>query len=74
MRKNAGFDIADYITTTYTAGGRLAAALERHASYVAAETLSRELCTVPTARQVAGYTETFKIDGEEATVGVERVG
>jgi isoleucyl-tRNA synthetase len=74
MRKNAGFDIADYITTTYTAGGRLAAALERHAAYVAAETLSRKLCAVPTARQVAGYTETFIVDGEEATVGVERVG
>ena len=74
MRKNAGFDIADYITTTYTAGGRLAAALERHAGYVVAETLSRELCAVPTPQDVAGYTETFKVDGEEATVGVERVG
>jgi isoleucyl-tRNA synthetase len=73
MRKNAGFDIADYITTTYTAGGRLAAALERHAAYVAAETLSRELCAVSTPQDVAGYTETFKVDGEETTVGVERV-
>jgi isoleucyl-tRNA synthetase len=74
MRKNAGFDIADYITTTYTVGGRLAVALERHAAYVAAETLSRELRAVPTAQQVAGYTETFKVDGDEATVGVERCG
>jgi isoleucyl-tRNA synthetase len=74
MRKNAGFDIADHITTTYAAGGRLAAALERHASYVAAETLSRELHAVPTPQDVAGYTETFKVDGDEATVGVERVG
>jgi isoleucyl-tRNA synthetase len=82
MRKNAGFDIADYITTTYAArvspgdgaNGRLAAALERHASYVAAETLSRELRPVPAPQDVAGYTETFKVDGDEATVGVERVG
>jgi hypothetical protein len=74
MRKNAGFDIADYITTIYVASGRLAAALERHAAYVAAETLSLALCAVPTPQDVAGYTETFKVDGEEATVGVERVG
>jgi isoleucyl-tRNA synthetase len=74
MRKNAGFDIADYITTTYTVGGRLAAALKRHAAYVAAETLSRELRAVPTPQDVAGYMETFKVDGEETTVGVERVG
>jgi isoleucyl-tRNA synthetase len=74
IRKNAGFDIADYITTTYAARGCLAAALERHANYVVAETLSRELRAVPTARQVAGYAETFKVDGDDATVGVERVG
>ena len=74
MRKNAGFDIADYITTTYAAGGRLAAALQRHADYAAAETLSRELRVVPTPQDAAGYTETFTVDGDEATVGVERVG
>ena len=73
MRKNAGFDIADYITTTYAAGGRLAAALQRHADYAAAETLSRKLRVVPTPQDAAGYTETFTLDGEEATVGVERV-
>ena len=74
MRKNAGFDIADYITTTYAATGHLATALERHGGDVAAETLSRELRAVPTPRDVAGYTETFTVDGEAATVGVERVG
>ena len=72
MRKNAGFDIADYITTTYTAGERLAAALERHAGYVRAETLSRELRRIPTSEDMTGYTEAFALEGEEVRVGIER--
>jgi len=74
MRKNAGFDIADRIVTRYAApgDGRLAAALTRHAGYAAAETLSRELLTVaPDA--LVGHSETFAIEGEEVTAGIERV-
>jgi isoleucyl-tRNA synthetase len=73
MRKNAGFDIADYITSAYAASGRLAGALERHRDYVAAETLSRDLRAVPAAQDVKGFTETFTVEGEELAVGIERV-
>ncbi len=72
MRKNAGFEIADYITTTYAAGERLATVLERHAGYVQAETLSRALRRVESPEDVTGYTETFALEGEDITVGIAR--
>jgi len=74
MRKSADFDIADYIRVTYATGGRLAAALARNRDYVAGETLARELRAVASADDVeGGYRETFTVDGDEVTVGIERV-
>jgi len=86
MRKAAGFEIADYIVTTYHVGERLAGALERYHDYVAAETLTRELRAVAAPDEVpgaanaasaasagTGYRETFVVEGEEATVAVARV-
>jgi len=74
MRKSAGFDIADYIRVAYhAAGSRLAEALERNREYVAGETLARELRAVASPTEVeGGYTETFTVEGEEVTVGIER--
>ncbi|MCK4697534.1 MAG: class I tRNA ligase family protein, partial [Dehalococcoidia bacterium] len=71
MRKQAGFDIADYIYTYYQGGESLKRVIENkiHADYIKQETLSREV--------IAGiprdaYTESHKIAGEEITLGVKR--
>ena len=72
IRKNAGFEIADYIDTAYHADQRLTMALERHRSYVCAETLSRDLRPAGHAGELTGYTESFTINGDEVVVGVKR--
>jgi len=71
MRKNAGFDIADYIAMSYMVppGGRLARVLQRYWPYIAAETLTTQNAVIP-AGEVAGHVESFTIDGEDVTVGV----
>ncbi|TEU04660.1 MAG: isoleucine--tRNA ligase, partial [Dehalococcoidia bacterium] len=43
MRKQAGFDIADYIYTYYQGGESLKRVIEKHADYIKQETLSRDL-------------------------------
>jgi len=71
QRKNAGFEIADRITTYYAAGGILAEVMRSWGSYINAETL--------TVRQIEGlppadtYTQEHNIDGETITVGVRRM-
>jgi isoleucyl-tRNA synthetase len=71
MRKQAGFDIADYIYTYYQGGESLNPVIEKHADYIKQETLSRDL--------IAGihrdaYTESHRIAGEQITLGVKRQG
>ncbi|MCK4363084.1 MAG: class I tRNA ligase family protein, partial [Dehalococcoidia bacterium] len=71
MRKQAGFDIADYIYTYYRGGECLKRVIEKHADYVKQETLSRDLISgIPRD----AYTESHRIDGEEITLGVKRQG
>jgi isoleucyl-tRNA synthetase len=75
MRKDAGFDIADRITTTYAlAGGaeaqELAAVFEDWGEYIQAETLTtRLLMDQPKA---GAYSEKHTIDGVELLLGVSR--
>jgi len=69
MRKQAGFDIADYIYTYYQGGESLKRVIEKHADYIKQETLSRELTAgVPGD----AYRESHKIAGEEVWLGVKR--
>ncbi len=69
MRKQAGFDIADYIYTYYQGGESLKRMIEKHADYIKQETLSRELTAgVPGD----AYRESHKIAGEEVWLGVKR--
>ena len=68
MRRDAGFDIADYIATYY-AGDDIDALIAAHGDYVKRETLSAEL--------VKGYapsgarTAEQSFDGLSAMIGVE---
>ncbi|MDY6908306.1 MAG: isoleucine--tRNA ligase, partial [Chloroflexota bacterium] len=71
MRKQAGFDIADYIQTSYRGGERVERVMAAHADYIRQETLSREL--VPGVFEEGAYVQGHRIDGEEVELGVRRV-
>jgi isoleucyl-tRNA synthetase len=71
MRKQAGFDIADYIHTYYKGGDNLQRVIGKHADYIKQETLSRNITAgIPHD----AYQESHKIAGEEITLGVKRQG
>jgi len=70
MRKDAGFDIADRITTYYVAQGELSEVFTAWSDYVKAETLTTEL--VAGAPPAEAYSEKLKVEGEELLLGVKR--
>jgi len=70
MRKDAGFDIADRIITTYQASGELVGALLTWSDYIKAETLSISL--VDGEPPDDAYQETHTLDGEKLLLGVKR--
>ncbi|MBN2099497.1 MAG: isoleucine--tRNA ligase [Dehalococcoidia bacterium] len=72
MRKEAGFEIADYIVTYYQAEHSLQKAIESQSAYIKQETLSKELLNQPPAEGV--FSQKAKIEGREVTLGVKRVG
>jgi isoleucyl-tRNA synthetase len=72
MRKEAGFEIADYIITYYQAEPSLQKAIESQLAYIKQETLSKELLNQPPAE--GAFSEKALIEGREVTLGVKRVG
>jgi len=73
MRRSAGFDIADYITTYYQGDDyiRQIMADKNLADYIKQETLSRQLSEdVP---EEGAYTESHKLGGHEILLGVKRL-
>jgi Domain of unknown function (DUF5915) len=70
MRKDAGFNIEDRITTYALAEGELAEALTSWADYIKAETLSTALVTA--APPPEAYSETPTIESMSITLGVAR--
>jgi len=71
MRRSAGFDIADYIVTSYQADEYVRQVVETFADYIRQETLSRELIAADAAE--GAYTESHKLGGHEVLLGVRRV-
>ena len=70
MRRSAGFDIADYITTYYQGSEQIGEVIGVHGEYIRQETLSREISDQ--APPEDAYSETQKIDGQDVVVGVVR--
>jgi isoleucyl-tRNA synthetase len=70
MRKAADFDVVDRIRVTYEAGPRLKAALKRHASWVAKETLAESLAE---GKGTGELEKEWDLNGEWARIAVERV-
>jgi hypothetical protein len=70
MRKNAGFDIADYITTHYQVDAEVTRVLRRFEEYVRQETLSRELVEGPPPD--GAYAEEINLSGQSVRLAVKR--
>lgn len=70
MRKNAGFNIEDRITTHYAAEGELAEVFTTWGDYIKTETLTTELVAGDPPADV--HIETHKVAGKTLTVGVQR--
>jgi isoleucyl-tRNA synthetase len=70
MRREAGFDLADRITTWYTAPGDLDRVLTAHGDYVRAETLSTTL--TPGAAPADAHSEQHDLEGLTVTLAVRR--
>jgi isoleucyl-tRNA synthetase len=71
MRKNAGFNIEDRITTYYLGdSGDLDQVIEAWAEYIKAETLTTHLAAEEPSQEA--YVEKHKLDGMELLLGVKR--
>jgi isoleucyl-tRNA synthetase len=70
MRKEAGFNVEDRITTFYQASGLIEEVMKSWDSYIRAETLSTRL--EAGAGQEGSYTEEHKVDGEIVTLSVHK--
>ena len=75
LRRAAGFDISDHITTYWQGPPRLQAVLQRHGDYVRRETLSEELVegAPPTASGAHSEESAIGVDGEPLALAVLRV-
>jgi isoleucyl-tRNA synthetase len=71
MRKQAGFDIADYIETYYEGGPSVQRVMEKFAHYVKQETLSRKL--VEGKPPEGAYSKSQVIDGNKVTLAVKKL-
>jgi isoleucyl-tRNA synthetase len=72
LRKQAGFDVTDRITVTFSASQTLSQAIMEHAEWIRNETLAVEL--LPTSHPVGEIVMAFEIEEEEVTIGVGRSG
>jgi isoleucyl-tRNA synthetase len=72
MRRSAGFDIADRITTYYQGDEYIEQVMEGFADYIKRETLSRELVKGVPAEGV--FSESYKLAGNSIMLAVARLG
>jgi len=71
MRRSAGFEMADHITTFYQGDEYLNKVIADFTDYIKQETLSEQLVDGAPAQKA--YTESFKLEGHEILLGVKRL-
>jgi len=71
MRRSAGFNIADYITTYYHGEAYVKGVMDEFADYIKQETLSRQL--VEGVPEEGVFTESYKLSGYDILLGVKRL-
>ena len=69
MRKEAGFEVMDHILITSEGNEKIAGILEAHGEVIKSEVLAEDI----TLGKAAGYTKEWNINGENVTLGVEKV-
>jgi len=72
MRRSAGFDIADHITTYYQGETYLSQVIADFAEYIKQETLSEQL--VEGAPEEGTFTQSLKLGDLDLLLGVKRLG
>jgi len=72
MRRSAGFDIADHITTYYQGEAYIRQVMTDFADYIKQETLSRQL--VEGVPEEGVFTERHKLSGYDILLGVKKLG
>jgi isoleucyl-tRNA synthetase len=70
MRRNAGFDIPDYIVSYYSGDEAIEQVIAEFTDYIKQETLSRQLIKGLPERD--SYSEEHRIDGFEVMLGVRK--
>jgi isoleucyl-tRNA synthetase len=68
MRKEARFEVTDHIVVSYDGSEKISDIFTRFGSAIAADTLG-----VRVERGAKGYVKEWDINGEPATLGVEKV-
>ncbi|MFQ6121838.1 MAG: isoleucine--tRNA ligase [Dehalococcoidales bacterium] len=71
MRRSAGFDIADHITTYYQGEAYITQVMTDFAKYIKQETLSEQL--VEGVPEEGAFTESHKLGGYDLLLGVKRL-
>ncbi|MCD8224870.1 MAG: isoleucine--tRNA ligase [Clostridiales bacterium] len=69
MRKEAGFEVMDHIRVYQQANDKLAAILKDHGDEIQSEVLADDILQ----GQMGGYVKEWNINGENVTLGVEKV-
>ena len=72
MRRSAGFNIADHITTYYQGDDYIRQVMIDFADYIKQETLSQQL--VDGVPEEGVFTESHKLSGHDILLGVEKLG
>ena len=70
MRKEAGFEVTDHIRVSVQGNSRLETLLQEHKSEMMPEVLAEDLVF----DTKIGYSKDWNINGEEVTLGVEKLG
>ena len=70
MRRSAGFDIADYITTWFEGDNYVTQVFADWGDYIRQETLSRQL--LEGAPDEGAFTESYKLAAHEVRLGVKK--
>ena len=69
MRKEAGFEVMDHILITSEGNEKIAGIFGAHGEEIKSEVLAEGI----TPGKAAGYTKDWNINGENVTLGVEKV-
>ena len=69
MRKEAGFEVMDYIRVYEEGNEKIASLLEQHGHEIKGEVMAKEIAV----GEMGGYSKEWNINGENVKLGVEKI-